>query len=257
MPSTRRIYVIAKNTILESIRNKVLYVILVFAVIILLISGSVAHFDAEVQTKILKDISYAAISFFGLMIALFITIEQVPSELDRKTIYFVLTKPVRRFEFLLGKFSGVLAVLLLALGIMSGVLFLLLGFGSQAADVNLAKGLVTMVAKLTVFVSLLVFFSTFLSKILNVTLSLFIYLFGHVGEFLQYSFQESGKAAIGTFLGLCQLGLPNFRNFDVQTSVVHNVQISGSYLGILMLYAALFSLLFLLLGHVIFRARDL
>ncbi|MBI4865474.1 MAG: ABC transporter permease subunit [Candidatus Wallbacteria bacterium] len=252
-----RSFVIAKNTILESLRNKILYVILVFAVILLLLSGALAHFDAQVQRKVLKDIAYTVISFFGLMVSLFITIEQVPNELDRKTIYFLLTKPVYRFEFLIGKFLGVLAVMFSALALMSGVLCLLLGFHAGAVDANLLKGLSMLALKLMVFTSLLVFFSTFLSKILNVTLSFFIYLFGHVGEFLQYSFTQSGKEAVSSFLGLFQLVLPNFRNFDVQVSVVHNVQISWSYLGVLASYAVLFSLMFLLLGHVIFRQRDL
>ncbi len=253
----RRALIIARNTIRESIRNKILYVILIFAVIIMLISGSMSHFESQVQTKILKDMTYTTISFFGIVLSLFITIEQVPNELDRKTIYFLLTKPLYRFEFLLGKFLGVTTVLFTAMALMSLLLCLLLGVNSEAVDANLFKGLAMLFAKLTIFVSVLIFFSTFLSKILNVALSFFVYLFGHVGDYLQYSFTEGGSQLVSGLLKFCQLLLPNFRNFDVQQSVVHDVQIGNAFMGVLFTYAALYSLLFLLLGHLIFRRRDL
>lgn len=252
----RRITVIARNTVVESVRNRVLYVIMVFALIMLLASGAVSQFEEEVQRKLLKDISYAIISFFGLMISLFITIEQVPSEIDRKTIYFVLTKPVYRFEFLLGKFLGVCTVLYANLATMGAVLYLFLGFQTSELDVELAKGLLMLAAKLTIFVSILVFFSTFLSKIVNVALSFFVYFFGHAGEFLEHSFIDS-NVFVSWIIGALQLLLPNFTNFDFQISIVHEVLIPWGFLGVLCIYSILFSAFFLLSGHLIFRRRDL
>ncbi len=126
--SLYRIVAIARNTLLESVRQKVLNVLLLFAVV--LVGASIWFSDIatpeldqtglfDAQIKFVKDAGCGAIGVFGFFIALLSTAQLIPQELHNRTIYTILAKPVRRSEFLLGKFLGVVLLLALCVALMS------------------------------------------------------------------------------------------------------------------------------------------
>jgi len=123
-----RIVTIAKNTLIESLRQRVLLVLLLFGVVLTGASLYFTHFTFIDEFKFLKDIGSAAISVTGLLVAMIGAAQLIPAEIERRTIYTVLSKPVRRFEFLLGKYFGLVALLTIMLAIMStmfaGVMFI-------------------------------------------------------------------------------------------------------------------------------------
>ncbi|MEM6601983.1 MAG: ABC transporter permease subunit, partial [Verrucomicrobiota bacterium] len=106
-----RITTIAKNTLIESLRQRVLLVLLLFGLVLTGASLYFTHFTFIDEFKFLKDIGSAAISVTGLLVAMIGAAQLIPAEIERRTIYTVLSKPVRRFEFLLGKYFGLLALL--------------------------------------------------------------------------------------------------------------------------------------------------
>lgn len=102
------IVAIAKNTFKEAIRNRVLYVILMFALILIAFSGVVSELTISSRERIIKDLGFMAINLFGVAISVFVGVSLVYNELEKKTIYTIVSKPIGRWQFLLGKYFGLL-----------------------------------------------------------------------------------------------------------------------------------------------------
>ncbi|MFH0793744.1 MAG: ABC transporter permease subunit, partial [bacterium] len=103
-----KVYAIALNTFKEAVRNRILYILLIFALVLMGSSGVISDLSIAEPEKIVKDLGLAGINFFGLLIAIFIGIGLVYNELDKKTIYTIVSKPIDRHQFLLGKYFGLL-----------------------------------------------------------------------------------------------------------------------------------------------------
>lgn len=114
-----RIYAIARNTLTEALRQKVLNVVFVFGLVMVLGANFISDFSFQEEFKFLKDLAHAAISLTGLMVALIAAAQLIPAEIERRTLYTTLSKPVHRFEFILGKFMGLVSLLTLLVVIMS------------------------------------------------------------------------------------------------------------------------------------------
>lgn len=123
-----KIIVIALNTFKEAVRNKVLYFLLIFAVLIIGFSTVISDLSIAEPERMIKDLGLASIDFFGFLIAVFVGVYLVYNELDRKTIYTIVSKPIDRTQFLLGKFFGLLFTIYLNIAIMTFVLFAVLYF---------------------------------------------------------------------------------------------------------------------------------
>jgi ABC-type transport system involved in multi-copper enzyme maturation permease subunit len=108
----RLVGLVAVNVFRESVRDKVLYNLVAFAVLLMAAAYLLGQLSAGQDVKIIKDLGLAAISIFGLLIAIFIGIGLVWKEVDRRSIYGVLSKPIRRSEFVLGKYLGLLLTLI-------------------------------------------------------------------------------------------------------------------------------------------------
>jgi hypothetical protein len=129
-----RIGFIALNTFREAVRNRILYFILFFALILMLASGIVKELSIVAHERIVTNLGLSCISFFGLMTAVFVGISLVYNELDKKTIYTIVSKPVHRFQFLLGKFFGLLLTIYVIVGIMTVFFFAVFNYQAQTTD---------------------------------------------------------------------------------------------------------------------------
>lgn len=123
-----KIIAIALNTFKEAVRNKVLYFLLIFAVIIIAFSTVISDLSIAEPEKLIKDLGLASIDFFGFLIAVFVGVYLVYNELDRKTIYTIVSKPIDRTQFILGKFFGLLFTIYVNIAIMAFVLFVVIYF---------------------------------------------------------------------------------------------------------------------------------
>jgi hypothetical protein len=103
-----KILAIALNTFKEAVRNRILYILVIFALLILAGSGIISDLTIAEKDRIIRDLGLASISFFGLLIAVFVGIGLVYNEMDKKTIYTIISKPIDRYQFILGKFFGLL-----------------------------------------------------------------------------------------------------------------------------------------------------
>src|SRR3990172_549606 len=121
-----RITAIAKNTFREAIRNKILYILLAFAMILIIFSVILSALSIGQEEKIIKDVGLFAITFFGVLIAIMVGIGLIYNELDKRTIYVIISKPIHRYEFVLGKFFGLVLTIVVNIAIMSLVWIILL-----------------------------------------------------------------------------------------------------------------------------------
>ncbi|MBI2187863.1 MAG: ABC transporter permease [Acidobacteria bacterium] len=260
---------IALNVFKESVRDRVLYSLVAFAV--LLIGGSylIGQLTAGQDIKIIKDLGLAAIATFGLLIAVFIGIGLVWKEVERRSIYSLLSKPVRRHEFILGKYAGLALTLLVNVGMMTAAFYLVLVYlntqtpeniravlPAPVADPGMLRAIALILVELLVVTAIALFFSTFSSPFLSVALTMGLWLIGHFNADLR-NFEAVVESPVAAYLarGLYYV-LPNFAAFNVKTQVVYGLPVPGSYLLTTAVYGAVYIGLLLTAAVVIFARRD-
>lgn len=216
-----RILSIAANTFRETIRNKVLYAILAFALFVIGITYFLADLSVGELARIIADIGLACIHIFGIIMAVFIGITLVSQEVERKTVYLILSKPVPRWEFIVGKALGLCSTLALTTLVMAGTLFLVhAGYGGSpepgifiaSAGIYLELVMVTCLASL---------FSTFTTPVLSAIFTLSMFFIGHVSNDLIVFGGRSASAAVQWAAKILFYALPNLENFNWKNEVVY------------------------------------
>ena len=180
----RAIGFIAVNVFKESVRDKVLYNLVLFAVLLIGVSFLLGQLTAGQDIKIIKDLGLAAISLFGLFIAVFIGIGLVSKEVERRSIYSLLAKPIRREEFIAGKYVGLVLTLLVNVSVMTAAYYAVLGsmawvaggwflpaWEAPAVDPALLKAILMIFLQLMIVTALALLFSTFTTPILATALT--------------------------------------------------------------------------------------
>ena len=268
----QRIWAVATNTFLEAVRQKVFAVLLVFALVLLGGANYFAEFSFQEQFKFLKDLGYATISLTGLLVGLLGAAQLIPAEIERRTILTALCRPLRRWEFVAGKYLGLVSLLGVMLGIMAGAFWLVLrwkeaqligaeggeatmaqAIQAEARDPRLWQAFVLIAAKLFVVCGLAVFFSTLAtSTTFVVAMTLMVYLIGHLQSVAREQWLESGETAawwIQLFLASVALLVPDFNLYSLIDEIVAGnavswrstlevVAYSSAYVGVLLAAAA-------------------
>lgn len=258
--SLQRVSAIARITLIDLTRQKVFYGILVFALVLIGSSTFMARLTFQQELQVLKDIGLGAISIFTSLLAVLATARLLPQEIDDRTVYTILAKPVERIEYLLGKFGGVLALLALSTMAMS-VLFLLVVFArehtllgetarqlsgapaDQVADAlrsvrqsgvnaDLLPGIAMIFVKAAVLAALTLFVSTFATtNIFTVVTMAFIYIIGHLQSIArEYWLQNGGGVISRMFLGVVALLFPDLQLFNLVDEVVAGTKIPPALL---------------------------
>ena len=236
--SIRAPWAIAVYTWREGIRKKVLLGFLILSIFVIFGSTFMTAFmtsatvvgdvETQVETKMIKDICVSAISIFGILITIFISASVVPTELDNKVIYTILSKPLRRYQYLFGKFLGVQLIVIANLVLMSALFFVALYIKEQVMPTMLLWS-----ALLTYFQFLIVSSFTFAisctstSSVLPTIAGLFIYIGGNLTGYLNDVASRSGSSdgILDTIIGYIARGLfqvlPNLRSFDLRTQILN------------------------------------
>lgn len=265
----RVIAAIAVNAFRESVRDRVLYNLVFFAILMISASYLIGQLTAGQDLKIIKDLGLAAMSLFGLFMAVFIGIGLVSKEVERKSIYALLAKPIRRHEFILGKYLGLVLTLFVNVTVMTLSFFAVLAYmqwasepptraawEAPALDPRLLVAIVLIFAELAVVTAIALLFSTFSTPMLSAALTLGLYVAGHFNADLK-SFETvvSSPAAAAVARALYYV-LPNFASFDVKAAVVHALPVAPAYVALTLLYGTLYSSCLLLAAMWIFTRRD-
>lgn len=250
---------IASNTIREARRHRIFYSILFFALAIILNSFLFSHLTVATYDRILRDIGTAAIDLFGVLLAIFLGVGMVSREVDRRTVYTVVTKPIRRADFILGKFLGLTCVLALTLGLMFLCFLGVAAAMSTFAAPNygtLVWYLVLRLVELTVLVAFAILMSTFSSSAIAAFATVGLYLIGHFTDDL-YFFGSRAESALARAIarGIYWV-LPNLSRFSVSEQIAYNTPVGAAWAGTSIMYGFLYVAAFLVVAVVVFERRD-
>jgi ABC-type transport system involved in multi-copper enzyme maturation permease subunit len=239
---------IAFNTFRENLRDKLLYNLLIFALLMIGRSLILMRLTLGEFHRLLLDIGLGSINFFGILIAIFVGIGLVSKEIERKTIYTIVSKPVARFQFLLGKYLGLCLTLLINTSIMTSGLLAVLYLQDVPIHAVLFKalGMITAVALL---------FSTFSSATLSAIFTLAIYVIGHLTPDLK-AFGQKMEGVGRTVLEGMYYILPNLDRFNLKGHVTHQLDVPAGDLLMIVAYGMAYTAFLLMLASVIFQQRD-
>jgi ABC-type transport system involved in multi-copper enzyme maturation permease subunit len=254
-----RIVVIARHVFLEVIRDRVLYLMALFALVMLAAAVLLPPVSAGTDQKILLDLGLAAMHLLSVIVAVFVGTGLVNKEIEKRTVLVLLAKPVRRSEFIVGKhlgLSAVLAVLLGGLGLMFTLLLLATGVLFSFASLALATGFMLLEAMLLTAVALL--FGVFTSSLLATLLTFAVYLMGHLTQDLVAFAQSSEKTGLQQVITLGYLVLPDLERLNLRNLAVYGLELLPDALTLLahLAYGLVYSALLLLLATVVFSRRQ-
>ena len=264
----RAIGLVAGAVFRESVRDRVPYSMVVFAILLMAASYLISQLTAGQDLKIIKDLGLASIAIFGLLIAVFIGIGLVSKEVERRSIYALLTKPIGRPEFIVGKFVGLMLTLIVNISAMSlafyGVLLYMkmanpaleLAAPAPAMDPRLLVAIGLIVAELMIVTALALFFSTFSSPLLATLLTLALWVAGHFNADLRNFENVIDNAAIAWLARVLYYVLPNLAPFDVKAEVVHGFPVGLRHVALTAAYAVVYTGVLLTAAVAVFRRRD-
>ena len=251
-----RILAVAMNTFRESVRDKVLYVLLLFAAATILSSKALGYISVGQDIKIVVDISLASVSIFGALIAVFVGTNLVYKEVDKRTIYTILSRPLWRYEFILGKYLGLallITVVTVVMTAISAIYVLTLG-GNVGSTFFLAALLIYW--KLLLVTALSVLLSTLTTPILGAIIVFSCYVLGHAtGILVDLPNQFEGTVAQKVMTGIYYV-IPNLSNFDIRAEAANGVEVASSYIVWALAYGTMYTVLFLTIAALAFENKD-
>ena len=265
----RTIFLIAGAVFKESVRDRVPYAMVVFAVLLIGASYLIGQLTAGQDMKTIKDLGLSALSIFGLFIAVFIGIGLVSKEVDKKSVFGLLSKPLSRTQFILGKYAGLVMTLAVNLGVMTIAYYAMLyymhvttlpgaraAWPSPATDPRLLIAIGLIFAELMLVTALALFFSTYSSPLLATLLTLGLWVAGHFNADLRNFENVVDNPVAIAIARTAYYVLPNLAPFDVKAEVVYGMPIAMRTLGFTLLYALVYITLLLTASVTIFRRRD-
>ena len=254
-----RIWHIATNTFREAVRDRVLYNLIAFA---LLMSGAavlVGQISIGIERLVVINLGLTAVALFGIVIAIFIGIGLVSKEIEKRTLYTVLSRPVRRWEFVAGKFFGLSGTLIVNTSFMAIGVFVALLYVSHSfkhADAGILVALYFVILQFLIITALALLFSSFSSPLLSAIFAFALFLIGTFAEDLRGFARLTHGIARWLATGAAYL-VPNFSALNVISQVVHDNPVSRQLIAYNTVYALAYTVAVLSATAMIFERRNL
>jgi Cu-processing system permease protein len=254
-----KIGVIALNTFRESVRDRVLYNLVLFVLILVGASVFISELSVNQETKFIATLGLSAMLVFGALIAIFIGVGLVYKEIDRRTLYNLLSKPVHRYEFIIGKYFGLCLTLLVNSALMLVAIELALmyvnhGYNALQWPVLLA-GLFIYV-ELALLVAIALMFSSFSTPMLAALFTFALYVIGHFSADLKLAAGLSQSQLVRAVLNLAYYLIPNLKNFNFITQASHGEVVEAMRAIWAILYAVVYISILLSAAVLIFQRRN-
>jgi len=286
--SPARIFAITTNTLTELTRQKVFYVLLIFALVLIGSSVFMARFSFQQEFQILKDVSLGAMSIFSSLLAIVATARLIPQDIEDRTVYTILAKPVPRFEYLLGKLFGVLLLLAISVAVMSALFVVVLYVREQTVlhetlrqmsrapreqvddalnavrvaglNIDIVAGIAVIYLKACLLVALTLFVSTFATtNIFTVVVMVFVYFIGHLQATAREYWLEQQSVGWLTraFLAIVALIFPDLQAFNLIDEIVAGVAIPLALFAKTALLGIFYTLIYTLAATFVFYGKEL
>ena len=258
-----KILAVARNTFLEAIRDRILYGFLFFAVCLILFSLVLGQLSINEEVRAVIDIGLAGISFFAVLMAIFLGITLLHKEIEKRTLYTVLSRPISRPAYLIGKFLGLAGTLLVQIGLMTAVWIVVLFIQGASLSAGLLIAIALISLETLLVTAMALFFTSFSSPFLSGLFCLGLFVAGRNTDLIGELATRKDVAGLGPVLELLSSVIPNFLLFypsgkvvEGSFATVHGQFISSGYLLTSAGYAACYILFFLLLSIVLLNRRD-
>ena len=253
---------LALNTLRETIRDKILYVILIFALLMISSGALLSKLSMNQQGKIVLDLGLSAISIFGLIITIFVGTNLLSKEIDKKTIYLLISKPIRRSDFILGKYIGLGLTLFIIVLAMSIAFYGVLWYTLRSFDVDLmswlpnsAMALILIYVEMMLLTAAAIFFSTFATPVMGAMFTLGLYFIGHLSNDIVQFGKLTGQESLARITELLFYILPDLERLNLK-NVLINQPVSLEAFGSSLAYGLLYILGLLILSMFIFEGRE-
>lgn len=255
----RAIRAIALNSFREAVRSKVLAVLLFFAVLLSISAAVLGQMSLHEERRVTVDVAIFMSTMFSVVIAIYTTVTSLQTELERRTIYTLLSKPIARWHFLVGKYLGVALLMLAVVTGMFGVTAALLLVQSFDVTAELVAAFGTIFLQSAIVTALALMFSSFSTPLLTGMMTASVFVVGNLlsllDEVIPLLRPTLGEAA-ETIVGVLWIIVPNFEQLNLADAVVHFVPVSSQYILAAIGYALTEVTVLLTLAAVIFRRRD-
>ena len=256
--TVRNIGIIGRITMLEGARKQVFHVLLLAAVFLIFSSASLAKFDSHVHMKMLTDLCLVLMFSIGTIIAITITVTGVPGEMEEKTVYPVIAKPVRRWEFIVGKYVGAMGTVAVAVAVMSVTFTFLQLFYGEHLNPAVCYVIPFLFLETAILGAISLCLSTFCSWPLAWFLSVVLYVLGSEKFPLYESLMAHRQSPFNRLtIGLLYHLLPGLESFNFKDAMVHNLYPPSGYLWQTAAYGLCYTLAMLTLASWSFARREL
>lgn len=247
--------VIARNTFRETIRDRVLYSLIAFGVVVIAATLLAASVSLGQEVRVIQSFGLTAMLIFLLIITIFIGTQLVWREIERKTIYMVLSKPLSRDVFYLGKFAGLCLTILVVTLIMGSVFIGLVALKTKSVTGIQVEAIMMMLLEAWLLTAVGMLFSTFTSPLASAVYTFSLALIGHASASL-FVIAMKSKPVVRYLLEFVYYVFPNLGKFNLRNEVIFNAPITFDYLWPTLLYFIGYTVAFLLLGMAIVRKHE-
>ena len=251
---------VAINTFREAVRDRVLYNLIFFALVMIGAAILVGQISIGIERLVIVNLGLSAISLFGLVMAIFIGVGLVSKEIEKRTLHSLLAKPIRRWEFLVGKYEGLLLTLtvntaFMTLGLATALFYV--GRPFVRTDASIVVAVYFILLALALVTALALFFSSFSTPMLSALYTLAIYVTGIFAKDIRDFGDLTHSPLLKAFTRVIYYAIPNFHNFNAIAAAAYGERIPFSLVAQNTLYAACYVTLLLLASSAIFSSRDL
>ena len=256
----KRVGIVALNTFREAVRDRVLYNLVFFALLMMLAAVVVGQISIGIEESVIVSLGLSAISLIGLLISVFIGVALVSKEMEKRTLYALLAKPVRRWEFLLGKFGGLVLTLAVNTAAMAAGLFLAMLYvkhSLQREDAVVLVAVYFIWLKLALIVALALMFSCFTTPLLAILFTAGLYIVGLYVQELRNLPVDVMSPTMAAFTKWLSYLLPNFENFNVMAMAAHGRTVPGTLILQNTLYAVIYCAIVLTGAAAVFSRKNL
>ncbi len=252
-----RILAIAGNTFREAIRDRVLYNLVVFVLLITACAILLGELTAGQEARTIVNIGLNAMLIFGTFIAIFVGVGLVSKEIEKRTVFNIFSKPVNRTEFIIGKFFGLCLTLLINVAVMGiGVSLALLYVGDRSLAGTIWPAIALIFVELTITTAVATMFSSFSTPALSALLTFFVFIIGHMSASLrELAAGMNSRSAAFVFEAIYYV-LPNLALFSFRTEAANSLVPNASMIAYGLVYAVMYSIILLALTSMIFSRRN-
>lgn len=253
----KTIFTIARNTFREAVRDRVLYNLVLFVLLVTASAVFLGELTAGQEARTIVNLGLGAMLIFGAFIAIFVGVSLVSKEIEKRTVYAIFSKPIGRGEFIFGKYLGLCLTILVNVLVMgAGVSLALLYVGGNSLAVSIWGAIFLIFFELTILTAVAVLFSSFSTPALSALLSFFVFVIGHFSASLNDLAKGLGSSFAKFFFGVIYYILPNLSFYTFRTEAAHGILPPASMIFGAIAYAVVYVGILLVITVAIFSRRN-